>query len=337
MKIMEEKISVIVPVYNVEPYLERCLDSIINNTYRNLEIICVDDGSTDNCGAILDRYAERDDRFVVIHKENGGVSSARNRGLDTATGEFIAFIDSDDWIHPQYFEILLHMQKQRDYDLVNCGFSVQKKPAPYTRFELMELKGRELSLESVFEILEVKTYVWGKLIRRTLLEGERFVENIQCLEDIAFNAHVFASSDGINTLFIPIPLSCYFVREGSLSRIMKIKDSLILSEVLYQYAHSTDNSVAKSVYLQESLKRALSVRYLSTLRRNEQETQANSSKMISISVSELCCMSTISLKKKLLFCMFSYLPITYRLFRIIDDPTLLQMEKNLKAQNKRET
>ena len=93
---MEEKISVIVPVYNVEPYLERCLDSIIQNTYRNLEIICVNDGSTDNCGAILDRYAEQDDRFVVIHKENGGLSSARNSGMDVATGEFIAFIDSDD-------------------------------------------------------------------------------------------------------------------------------------------------------------------------------------------------------------------------------------------------
>lgn len=78
---MNEKISVIVPVYNVEPYLERCLDSIINNTYRNLEIICVDDGSPDSCGAILDRYAQRDERFVVIHRENGGLSAARNSGL----------------------------------------------------------------------------------------------------------------------------------------------------------------------------------------------------------------------------------------------------------------
>ena len=93
-------ISVIIPVYNVEAYLPRCLDSVIQNTYRNLEIICVDDGSTDGSPEILRDYAQRDARITVITKENGGVSSARNAGLDRATGEFVAFIDSDDFVHP---------------------------------------------------------------------------------------------------------------------------------------------------------------------------------------------------------------------------------------------
>lgn len=119
---MDDKISVIVPVYNVELYLERCLDSIIHNTYKNLEIICVDDGSTDGCGGILDRYAQMDKRVVVIHRENGGVSAARNSGMDAATGDSVSFIDSDDWIHPQYFEILLEYQKKEEFDFSMCSF-----------------------------------------------------------------------------------------------------------------------------------------------------------------------------------------------------------------------
>lgn len=101
-----DKISVIIPVYNTEKYLKRCLDSIINQTFKNLEIIIVDDGSTDSSPQICDNYAESDDRIRVIHKTNGGLSSARNAGIDIATGIYISFIDSDDYIDIKYFEIL---------------------------------------------------------------------------------------------------------------------------------------------------------------------------------------------------------------------------------------
>ena len=103
MEIEKEKISVIIPVYNVEKYLKRCLDSVINQTYKNLEIILVDDGSTDNSGKICDEYAKNDKRIIVIHKENGGVSVARNIGLDICTGDYVNFIDSDDWIDLKFF------------------------------------------------------------------------------------------------------------------------------------------------------------------------------------------------------------------------------------------
>ena len=99
----EPKISVIVPVYKVEPYLRKCLDSIINQTYRNLQIILVDDGSPDNCGAICDEYASKDSRIEVIHEENGGVSAARNAGLKLAAGDYIGWVDSDDWIEPDMY------------------------------------------------------------------------------------------------------------------------------------------------------------------------------------------------------------------------------------------
>ena len=116
-------VSVIVPVYNVAPYLEQCLDSIVNQRYRNLEIILVDDGSTDESGAICDRYAEQDGRIQVVHKENGGQSSARNVALDMMTGEWVLFVDSDDWIELNTLELLFE-QKDERADLVEFGVNL---------------------------------------------------------------------------------------------------------------------------------------------------------------------------------------------------------------------
>ena len=118
-------ISVIIPVYNVEKYLQKCLDSVINQTYTNLEIICVEDGSPDNSGAILDEYAQKDSRIIVIHQENAGVSIARNRALDIATGEYITFVDSDDWLEPQCYELAVaEFLKDSEIDLVSWGVNV---------------------------------------------------------------------------------------------------------------------------------------------------------------------------------------------------------------------
>ena len=115
------KVSVIVPVYNVEKYLARCVDSILNQTFNDFELILVDDGSPDNSGKICDEYAERDSRVKVIHKQNGGVSSARNLGIKTSIGEFITFIDSDDWIEPKMFEQLYNASE--NCDIIFCGFT----------------------------------------------------------------------------------------------------------------------------------------------------------------------------------------------------------------------
>lgn len=115
------KISVIVPVYRVEPYLRQCLDSIINQTYQNLEIILVDDGSPDNCGAICDEYAAKDGRIKVIHKANGGVSSARNAGLSLSAGDWIGFVDPDDRIEPDMYEYLMRNAQRCQADIAVCG------------------------------------------------------------------------------------------------------------------------------------------------------------------------------------------------------------------------
>ncbi|MDR1460052.1 MAG: glycosyltransferase [Campylobacteraceae bacterium] len=120
-------ISVIVPIYNVERYLEKCLNSIINQTYKNLEIILVDDGSPDNCGKICEEYAKKDNRIRVVHKSNGGLSSARNAGLDIANGEYIAFVDSDDYIAENMYEDLINIARKEMSDIVISSFYYVKK------------------------------------------------------------------------------------------------------------------------------------------------------------------------------------------------------------------
>lgn len=117
---MEDLISVIVPVYKVEKYINKCVDSIINQTYTNLEIILVDDGSPDNCGNICDEYAKKDNRIKVVHKENAGVSSARNIGLEKSSGKYITFIDADDYVEKNYCEELLNILKIENADCVAC-------------------------------------------------------------------------------------------------------------------------------------------------------------------------------------------------------------------------
>lgn len=121
-----QKISIIIPVYKVESYLSECLDSVIGQTYKNLEIILIDDGSPDNCGVICDKYAEEDSRIIVIHKENEGVSAARNDGLKRVTGDWITFIDSDDWIEPDYCENFIQFASKHKADMIFLGGLIEE-------------------------------------------------------------------------------------------------------------------------------------------------------------------------------------------------------------------
>src|SRR5699024_9505401 len=122
MLIARDIVSVIVPLYKVERYIDRCVDSIVSQTYTDLEIILVNDGSPDNCGSIADAYAEKDDRIRVIHKKNGGLSDARNAGMQLATGTYTMFVDSDDWIEPKMVETMVEMSKRYAAQVVQAAF-----------------------------------------------------------------------------------------------------------------------------------------------------------------------------------------------------------------------
>ncbi len=125
-------ISIIVPVYNVEKYIHQCIDSVINQTYKNIEIILVDDGSPDNCGRICDEYAAKDSRIKVIHKANGGLSDARNHGIEAAKGDWLMFIDSDDWIEPDMAQKLLDAATEDDADMAVCSVTVFNEKESFT-------------------------------------------------------------------------------------------------------------------------------------------------------------------------------------------------------------
>ena len=210
-------VSVIIPVYNVERYLAQCLDSVINQTYPNLEIICVNDGSRDGSPDILRRYADEDARIQVIDKANGGVSRARNDALDCARGEYIMFVDSDDWVEPDACENAVNAMREYDADIVMWSYvsetenrSSRKVIFPETTvFEKEEVRaklhrrfvgamGEELSHP---ELVDSLCPVWGKLYRRSLIQksGARFVDlaEIGSYEDGFFNLEVFGKADRV--------------------------------------------------------------------------------------------------------------------------------------------
>lgn len=156
---MQKLISVIIPIYNVESYLRKCLDSVINQTYSNLEIILIDDGSPDNCGSICDEYAEKDSRIMVIHKANAGVGAARNDGLDMVTGDWITFVDSDDWIEPDYCEHFMQFAAKHQADMVFMGGAVLEYNGSVTvirRSVLSEFVYTKAHNPEKWEILQAK-------------------------------------------------------------------------------------------------------------------------------------------------------------------------------------
>lgn len=175
---MEEPlISVIVPVYKVEPYLDKCISSIANQTYKNLEIILVDDGSPDNCPAMCDAWAEKDSRIRVIHKTNGGLSDARNAGMTVTTGELMAFVDSDDWIAPDMYEYLYQRLTEDNSDIAACGVQMvweDKTPSRTLTREGSCVLNQEEAMRAIIEESWLKQPVWYKLYKTALVRGILF-------------------------------------------------------------------------------------------------------------------------------------------------------------------
>lgn len=182
MRDIQPLVSVIVPIYRVEKYLKKCIKSIKQQTYSNLEIILVDDGSPDGCPEICDMEAQKDSRIIVIHKENGGLSSARNAGIDAAQGEYIAFVDSDDYISEKFIEILLDMCLDNEADIAQCDFlavNEKSQTLPWKRHQRVEIcSGREAVHRFCCAGDAVKYIVaWNKLYKKQLFTNIRYPLN----------------------------------------------------------------------------------------------------------------------------------------------------------------
>lgn len=218
-----KKVSIIIPVYNTKNYLKRCLDSVKNQTYNNLEIICVDDGSTDGSEYIVDEYAKLDDRFIVIHKENGGESSARNAGLQASTGDYIGFMDCDDWIEPDMYEVLVsNIQKYNaDISAVSWFKTYDDKEIKIVNNKAVKtgIIDRDLLLRYIYERDEYQgfAYMWDKLYRREILTTDNnillFDEQLKLGGDVLYLAQ--ASINSKTAVYIPKCMYHYYQRNTS--------------------------------------------------------------------------------------------------------------------------
>ena len=223
----EPQISVIVPVYNVKPYLRQCLDSIIGQTYRNLEIIIVDDGSTDGCGAICDEYAARDRRVTVFHTINGGLSAARNHGLEhiSENSEFVLFVDSDDWIEKDAVQKLFSAINRYRADIAICRFWVERRggrgvSSSLDRTVILE---KEQILKYFATTPHISNVAWNKLYRRGVFSSIRYPVG-RAFEDVATTYKLLAAAGRV--VVIPEILFHYRCRHNSISRTYSMNNLL---------------------------------------------------------------------------------------------------------------
>lgn len=232
-------ISVIVPVYKVEAYLDKCISSIVNQNYKNLEIILVDDGSPDNCPAMCDAWAAKDRRIKVIHKENGGLSDARNAGMAVATGDLMGFVDSDDWISPEMFQLLYENMQENGSDIAACGVEMvwEDKSAPsrmLTRPGCCVLDAQD-AMQKIIEESSLKQPVWYKLYKTALICNIPFPVG-KYHEDVFWSYRAIGAAQSVSVM--DTPCYHYVQRKGSImgdSFSMKRLDALDAKVLRLEY------------------------------------------------------------------------------------------------------
>ena len=196
---MKQLVSIIIPIYNVEKYLEQCIKSLINQTYRNLEIILINDGSTDKSTKICEKYKNQDNRIVFINKKNGGSASAKNEGLKIAKGDYITFVDSDDFIEPDMIEYMVNTIKKYNSDIIQCSFTNLYKNTE--RFKQDKIVEQKISSKDFLELFLKKwdsSLFWNKLFKREVIENVFFKEG-RCIDDEFFTYKCVINSKSIVT------------------------------------------------------------------------------------------------------------------------------------------
>lgn len=216
-------ISIIVPIYNVKKYLEKCIDSILNQTYKNLEIILIDDGSTDESSEICDNYSQKDNRIIVIHKKNAGVSSARNEGLKIATGDYIGFVDSDDFLEKDMYLNMIDRIAIDNTKMSICNAYIENENGVQVKNFKSDSPNIIDSHELINRIMKdyvFQGYMWNKLYARDLIYNDKngylkFDTNISNLEDRLFNLELIDKNKEFNVSFLNEKLYHYIQRESS--------------------------------------------------------------------------------------------------------------------------
>lgn len=239
-----KKISVIVPIYNSEDYIDRCVRSIVEQSYKNIEIILVDDGSTDNSSMMCDEWAKNDKRVKVIHKENGGVSSARNEGLKIAKGDYISFVDSDDYIDKKMIEKMLNQMEKGNTDLVICNYE------PNSNYNTNKLISKNDFYNLILDKTLFRGYLWNKLYKKEIISKNnlKLDSKIHICEDLLFNCEYALYCNDIRVINDKL----YYYSDDSYSVLNKPLNERFLS-VVDAYEKLLD-IYSKNGYSQEELK-----------------------------------------------------------------------------------
>lgn len=237
-------ISIIVPIYNIAEYASECIQSLINQTYKNIEIILVDDGSTDHSPAICDEFAEQDERIKVIHKRNGGLSDARNAGLDVATGEYIGFVDGDDWVDEDMYETLYHLIYEHQADISICTHYTELPNRTKVKYKSKKTKifSSQKAIATLIEDKIIQNYIWEKLFKRELFTELRFPVGWS-FEDIALCYKIFHKARKI--VLLQTPKYHYRTRPGSITNSTRnpLKEFQYLQALYEQFQFAAENNI----------------------------------------------------------------------------------------------
>lgn len=328
-------ISVIIPIYNTRDYLPRCLTSILKNTYQNLEILCIDDGSTDGSAEVLDEFAQSDARLKIIHKANEGISATRNLGLNLASGEYVAFIDSDDWIHQEYFDTLMYFTLKYDANVAVCREIITATSLQDAPINIDVIQAHRLSLAQSVADYSAKRRIWGRIYSKEVLKGHFFCQEITYAEDTVFNLEVICNASPLRLVMVECPLYYYFVRYNS---TVHTTEAIALKPAIEWYLshiHGETTSEVKSIYIFEAFKGALSYRYGVMFEPNRKILQGISHKLISSCLHEMAELKHIPILRRMQYRILAMFPFLYRAFRIMDDKTMLVWEREKKQKLKR--
>lgn len=213
-------LSIIIPCYNVAPFLNKCIDSVLNQTYTNIEILLVDDGSTDKTATLCDEFAKRDTRVKVIHQENKGLPATRKVGIDAISGEYVTFVDADDWIHPRMYEIMLQGMVKEQTDIAQCGVCDAYEKGTVKHRITNEINAsysiynREESVLKILNDREWNSYMWNKIYKATLFNNVIFPIGRQLDEDLSIQHILFHSANG--SIYFSSEFYFYLHRQNSI-------------------------------------------------------------------------------------------------------------------------
>lgn len=267
---MTPYLSIIVPVYNVEAYIDKCIKSILNQTFEDFELILVDDGSPDNCGKICDTYASLDQRIKVIHQNNSGLSSARNTGLKYSTGKYIAFCDSDDYIDARMYEILIDAQKKYDADIVKCGCNrfIQNKITStknFDEFQVIKTTKKNPFLLSLYYSNTLYIVVWNAIYRSNIVKNITFPEGFINEDQYASGMYLFQAKT-----LVTVDKPLYFYRQNfdGLSKkeapMKKPLDALVTLSMLHE--ELLKRGLPSNDYFLRKIKKSIAVHVYKTAR-----------------------------------------------------------------------